>query len=157
MLPIQRSQYIVSDIMVDCILWYRTSIQLEPKEHETEPCQQPQVSLADHSRFFLSGPCRFWIPSVSALVRFVRLERDMCAADFVGGVFREAVGCNKLRLRDRVLDWRTHRGLEWSHDPGVCKNANCLKVILLWEFCYIALPYINSPSSTRRLQHLGRA
>jgi hypothetical protein len=96
--------------MFGCTLWSRTSIQLESKEHKTEPCQQPQVGLADHSSFFLSRPCRLWVPSVSTLVRVVRLERDICAADFVGVVLREAIGSNKLRLRDRVLDWRTHRG-----------------------------------------------
>lgn len=93
------------------MLCSRTSIQLESKEHKTEPRQQPQVGLADHFSFFFSGPCRFWVPSVSTLVRVVRLERDICAADFVSVVFREViVGCNKLRLRDRVLDWRNHRG-----------------------------------------------
>lgn len=104
------SQYSLLEIILNCILWSRTSIQLKTKEHKTKPCQQPQVGLADHSSFFFWCPCRLRVPSVSTLIRFVRLERDMCAADFVGVVFREAVGCNKLRLRDRVLNWRTHRG-----------------------------------------------
>jgi hypothetical protein len=109
-LPKERCQHIVLGNLFGCILWSYTSIQLETKEHKTEPCQQPQVGLADHSRFLLSSPCRLWVPSVSTLVRVVRLQRDVCAADFVGVILREAVGCNELRLRDRVLDWRTHRG-----------------------------------------------
>ena len=104
------SQYSLLEIILNCILWSRTSIQLKTKEHKTKPCQQPQVSLADDSSFFFWCPCRLRVPSVSTLVRLVRLKRDMCAADLMGVVFREAVGCNKLRLRDRVLDWRTHRG-----------------------------------------------
>lgn len=63
----------------------------------------------------------------------------MRPADFVCGVFGEAVRCDKLWLRDRVLRG-THCGEDWTYgrrmrDDGKLVDAVCIGV------CYIAFTF----------------